>query len=253
MANPQDIKYSPKLQELVKWKYINEVNQRLDQGDTPNSVWTFIKANGLQIGRPLVYEYAKMRKKALVDGLNIEHMISNAKPDPTSLFDKNDPLTKSSSSKLKSEIDALDRLIQSGYNTLLAWGDRPIAPKTMMEAIKLKSELTDGNHGYLTNYGMENLRQIEQTKYNLIMQHLIQYIPEDMREEAINQIETIEDNYYQTTDYYEEYLRSRGDLSEIMIQKRLEEVAEKQKQLQEEENIDTDLEENNMNSDNNEE
>ena len=226
-----EVKISPKLQELCRWEHIDEVNRRLDQGDTPNSVWQFVKANGLHISRPLIYDYAKMRKKALVDGLNIEHMIGSVtKP----VIDKDDPATKSSTQKLKSEIDALDMIIQGGFNTLKAWADRPIAPKTMMDAIKLKSELTDGNHGFLTNYGIEQLKVIEQNKYQLLMEHLISYIPEDKKQEAIDKLETIEDEYYQTTDYYEEYLRSRGDLSENQIAKRLEEVKYLQKSHKEE-------------------
>ena len=216
-----ETKISPKLIELCKWKHIQEVNNRLDQGDTPNSVCTFINKNGFKISTPLIYEYAKLRKKALVDGLNIEHMIGIAgKP----LVDKDDPNTKSSMQKLKSEIDALDCLIQAGFRTLQEWGDRPIAPKTMMDAIKLKNELTDGNHGFLTNYGMEQLRAIEQNKYELIMNHLISYIPEDKRDEAVSAIEQIEDEYYQGTEYYEEYLRAK-ELPESEIQRRLEEAS----------------------------
>lgn len=213
-------KISPKLIELCKWKHINEVNNRLDSGDTPNSVCDFINANGFKISRPLIYDYAKMRKKALVDGLNINHMIGIASQP---IIDKDDPATKSTSRKLRSEIDALDMIIQGGYNTLKEWADRPIAPKTMMEAIKLKNELTDGNHGFLTNYGMEQLRAIEQNKYQLLLEHLISYIPEDKQQEAIDKMDTIEDEYYQTTDYYEEYLRAKG-LSEAEIEKRLTEV-----------------------------
>lgn len=214
-------KMSPKLAALCRWKHIDEVNNRLDQGDSPNSVATFINKNGFKISVPMVYDYAKLRKKALVDGINIEHMIGvSSKP----LVDKSDPSTRSTAEKLKSEIDALDKIIQGGYNTLLEWADRPIAPKTMMDAIKLKYELTDGNHGFLTNYGMEQLRSIEQNKYELLMQHLISYIPEDKRQEAIDRLEVLEDEYYRATPYYEEYLRSRGDLSENQIAERLKEV-----------------------------
>lgn len=213
-------KLSPKLIELCKWKHIQEVNNRLDAGDTPNSVCDFINANGFKISRPLIYDYARMRKKALVDGLNINHMIGVASQP---IIDKDDPVTKSTSQKLKSEIDALDMIIQGGYRTLQEWDDRPIAPKTMMEAIKLKNDLTDGNHGFLTNYGMEQLRAIEQNKYQLLIQHLISYIPEELQQEAIDKMDIIEDEYYQTTDYYEEFLRAKG-LSDAEIEKRLEEV-----------------------------
>ena len=216
-----ETKISPKLIELCKWKHIQEVNNRLDQGDTPNSVCTFINKNGFKISTPLIYEYAKLRKKALVDGLNIEHMIGIAgKP----LVDTNDPNTKSSMQKLKSEIDALDCLIQAGFRTLQFYSIHHCLRCYWSIFPFLKNELTDGNHGFLTNYGMEQLRAIEQNKYELIMNHLISYIPEDKRGEAVSAIEQIEDEYYQGTEYYEEYLRAK-ELPESEIQRRLEEVA----------------------------
>lgn len=205
---------SPKLVELCKWKNIQEVNNKLDAGESPNSVCTYINKNGFKISNPLIYEYSKMRKKALVDGLNIEHMIGIARK----------PLVEENvKTKLKSEIDALDRVIQQGYHTLLEWNDRPINPKTMMDAIKLKSELTDGNHGFLTNYGMEQLRAIEQNKYELIIEHLISCIPDAKKNEAVDKIGDIEFDYYKSTDYFEEYLRASGEYTEVEIQKLLEE------------------------------
>lgn len=221
--------FSPKLIELCKWKHIDEVNKRLDQGDSPNSVCDFINQNGFKISRPLIYQYAKLRKKAIVDGLNIEHMLGIASQP---IIDRSSTSNKSATAKLKSEIDALDLLIQGGFRTLQEWGDRPIAPKTMMDAIKLKNELTDGNHGFLTNYGMEQLRAIEQNKYQLIIDHLVSYIPEDQREEAVNQIEQIEDTYYQGTDYYEEYLKAKG-LTPEEIEQRMKELYPEEQSLEE--------------------
>lgn len=221
--------FSPKLIELCKWKHIDEVNKRLDQGDSPNSVCDFINQNGFKISRPLIYQYAKLRKKAIVDGLNIEHMLGIASQP---IIDRSSTSNKSAAAKLKSEIDALDLLIQGGFRTLQEWGDRPIAPKTMMDAIKLKNDLTDGNHGFLTNYGMEQLRAIEQNKYQLIIDHLVSYIPEDQREEAVNQIEQIEDTYYQGTDYYEEYLKAKG-LTPEEIEQRMKELCPEEQSLEE--------------------
>ncbi len=226
-----DVKMSPKLASLCKWKHIQEANNRLDQGDSPNAVATFINKNGFKISVPLVYEYAKLRKKALVDGINIEHLVGIAsKP----LIDNKDPAVKSTKAKLKSEIDALDKIIQGGYNTLIEWADRPISPKIMMDAIKLKNDLTDGNHGFLTNYGMEQLKEIEQKKYQLLMEHLISYIPEDKKQEAVDKISILEDEYYQTTPYYEEYVKALG-LSEEEQKKKLDEYYSKQEDIEIEE------------------
>ena len=221
-------KISPKLIEFSQWSKINEVNSRLDKGESPKSIHRWVVANGFSISHPWLYEYAKLRKKALVEGVSMEHILG-VMGKGTSVINVDDVTTKSTKEKLKSEIDALDLLIQGGYKTLLEWGNRPVTPKLMMDAIRLKNDLTNGQHGFLTNFGMEHLRDIENAKYSLIINHLISYIPEDKRVEAISKISEIEDNYYQTTDYYEEYLRVSGEFSEVEIDKKLQEWRSKRK------------------------
>lgn len=211
------MKISPKLMSLCRWKYINEVNKRLDDGESPLVVVKYINKMGFEISHPMVYEYQKLRKKALIDGINVEQLVGlSDKP----LIDLSDPQNKTTSRKLKSEIEALDILIEAGYNTLIEQADRPIPPKLMMDAIKLKYELTDGSHGFLTNYGMAELKELEQKKYQLLMEHLIRYIPKDKQKEAVDKMSAIEDEYYQGTQYYEEYVKSL-DISDKEKQKKL--------------------------------
>ena len=217
--NPEPSKMSPKLVEFSRWKLIGEVNSQLDSGVSPNSVYPWVVKNGFSISLPMVYEYARVRKKALVDGVSMEYVLGVVgRP----LVDKTSPEYQTTRDKLKSEIDALDMIVQRGYLLLKKNPDTEISPRDMMAAIKLKNELTDGNHGFLTNFGMKHLRDIENAKYSLIIDHLLSYIPDDKKAEAIERIAEIEDNYYQTTDYYEEYLRAAGDLSEDQIQRKLE-------------------------------
>ena len=220
---------SPKLVEFSRWRFIGEVNDKLDNGFTPNSIHSWVVEHGFSISLSMMYEYAKIRKKALVDGVSMEHLLGIA---GTPMVDKSSPEFQTTRDKLKSEIDALDLIIQRGYELIKKNPETEIAPKDLMSAIKLKNDLTDGNHGFLTNFGMEHLRDIENAKYSLIIEHLLSYIPEDKRIEAITRIAEIEDNYYQTTDYYEEYLRAAGEFSEDQIQKKLEIYKLNRSQLQ---------------------
>lgn len=238
MATPTqvtDIKFSPKLVALCKWKYIDEVNKKLDSGETAYAVANFINQKGFKISMPLVYEYSKMRKKALVDGANVEHMIGLAH-QPMRVVNKKDPQTAHTQEKLKSEIDALDKLIQGGYNTLLEWEGRPIAPKTMMDAIRLKNELTDGNHGFLTNYGIEQLRAIEQNKYQILMEYLMTFVPAKKKDAVLKHLDELEEEYYMSTPYYEEWLRAHDNLTEDEIKVKLDAYDRLQKQKEEQEN-----------------
>lgn len=227
--NPEPTKISPKLIEFSRWRFISEVNAKLDNGVSPKTMYPWIVEHGFSISLSMVYEYAKMRKKAMVDGVSMEHILGIV---GTPMVDKSSHSFQTTQDKLKSEIDALDIIIQRGYEMIKKNPDTEIAPKDMMAAIKLKNELTDGNHGFLTNFGMEHLRDIENAKYSLIIDHLLSYIPADKKPEAIERMSEIEDRYYQTTDYYEEYLRASGELSEDQIQKKLEIYKLNRSQLQ---------------------
>lgn len=201
------VKLTPKLQELCLWDKIDKVNAMLDDGESPGSVHTWIVRNGFRISHPLVYEYANIRKDAIAKGLTMDHLLGTV-PN-RDIVDKKDEMTRVRISNLRSEIDALDLVIQKGYENLVHM-DAPIPVNLMMTAIKLKSELTGGYNGYLTNYGLEQLRDVEQKKYEVIIAHLLSFIPENKREQAAKSLETVEEEYYKGTEFYDEYLRAKG-------------------------------------------
>jgi hypothetical protein len=228
MVLPVD-KISPKLKELVGWEKIDEVNRMLDLGETPNAVCKWINKNGFKISPPLIYDYAKLRKYAVVNSMTMEKILGIEK--------KKQPKMKTGESfsqrktKLTSELDALDAIIDLGYNSIQTlWQDKPIPISVMMQAIKLKNELTDNQHGFLTPYGIEQLTLMEKEKYQVLTDTLLQYVPEALREEALNAMEEAEENYYKncsSSQYYEEYLRACG-LSEEEVQRKLKEAEQEQ-------------------------
>lgn len=228
------IKLSPKLIELCKTPLIDSVNAMLDAGESPNSVCKYINQNNFKISTPLVYEYAKIRKQCIIDNINIEHILGVIrKPvqmEKTSSFNQK-------KQTLKSEIEALDRVIQLGYTSLERfYGDdtgqvgKPVPIATMMSAIQLKNSLTEGSHGFLTDYGLTQLREIEKQKYEIVIDMIMSYIPEEQQQEVLDKIEETEDEYYAHTEYYEEYLRAKG-LSDEDVMKKLQQLEKEQQEM----------------------
>lgn len=227
--NLKDLKISPKLKDLAVWEHIDEVNRMLDMGETPNSVHKWINKHGFKISPPLVYDYAKLRKYAVVNSMTMEKILGIEKSKQPKM--KTGESFNQRKTKLTSELDAIDAIIDMGYNSIQTiWKDKPIPISILMQAIKLKNELTDNQHGFLTPYGIEQLTLMEKEKYQVLTDTLLQFVPEEQREEALNAMEEAEENYYKncsSSQYYEEYLRACG-LSEDEIQRKLKEAEQEQ-------------------------
>ena len=233
--NLKDLKISPKLKDLAVWEHIDEVNRMLDMGETPNSVHKWINKHGFKISPPLVYDYAKLRKYAVVNSMTMEKILGIEKSKQPKM--KTGESFNQRKTKLTSELDAIDAIIDIGYNSIQTiWKDKPIPISILMQAIKLKNELTDNQHGFLTPYGIEQLTLMEKEKYQVLTDTLLQFVPEEQREEALNAMEEAEENYYKncsSSQYYEEYLRACG-LSEEEIQRKLKEAEQEQDNSEEE-------------------
>lgn len=227
------VKLSPKLIELCKSPWIDSVNAMLDAGESPNSVCKFVNGKGFKISVPLMYEYSKIRKQCIINNINIEHIMGVAKQPDVQV--KKGANFQGRKNKLKSEIDAIDRVIQLGYDSLeMFYGQengigKPVPIATMLAAIQLKNNLTEGAHGFLTAFGLNQLREVEQQKYAILFDTMMSFIPDELKDEVQAKVAEVEDEYYQTTDYYEEYLRAKG-MSEEDIAKRIEELELAQKQ-----------------------
>jgi hypothetical protein len=237
MVLPID-KISPKLKDLAGWEKIDEVNKMLDMGETPNSVCKWINKNGFKISPPLIYDYAKLRKYAVVNSMTMEKILGIEKSKQPKM--KTGESFNQRKTKLTSELDVLDIIIDRGYNSIQTyWDNKPIPISILMQAIKLKNELTDNQHGFLTPYGIEQLTLMEKEKYQVLTNTLLQFVPEENREDALNAMEQAEEEYYKncsSAQYYEEYLRACG-LSEEEIQKKLREAEQEAEEKNTEESI----------------
>ncbi|MNH25730.1 hypothetical protein D3C79_857470 [compost metagenome] len=95
---------------------------------------------------------------------------------------------------VKNELEVLDTVIHLAMSALQ--NNPTIKLETALKAIELKNKLTEGKHAGLTNYGLDQLRELEQAKFNAMVQVVMQYVPEDKHEELESAIAQAERNFY---------------------------------------------------------
>lgn len=219
-------KLTPSMIEMCKQPFMEQVNAMLDSGESPNSVTEWINQQGFKISAPTVYKYAKIRQRCIMDGVETEIILENSKGFHPSIIatGNNDPLLEDRRQKAKSSIQILDRLIQLGAENLekeYASGEKKVNAQLLLQVIQTKRQVSED--GTLTEYGIQQLRELEKNKYEMIIDLVMQYVDPAKHKEVLEKITKTEDEFYQDTEYYEEYLRSRG-LNDDEIRKRMREV-----------------------------
>lgn len=215
---PLETKYY-KLEKLVQWEHIDEVNEMLLAGVTPRVISEWCKDKGFSISHPKLYEYKSILQKALAKQVTVERLLGMGVPKRSPIVLQSLGITEAKN-MVKAEMEVLDMIIQKGYNSLLASPEIKVADA--MKAIEMKNKLTQGAHGGLTGFGLDQLRELEQAKFDAIIQVVMKYLPEDKIEELQEAVSEAERVFYeqQAPEYAEEY--------EKAIQEGIEEDPENQ-------------------------
>jgi hypothetical protein len=196
-----------KLEKLVKSEYIDEVNEMLLNGVSPHTVSKWLKDRDFTISHPKLYEYKDMLQTALTKRITVERLLGIGVPKRTPIQLQALGLA-SAKNMVRNEMEILDGIIQLGMSSLTA--NPTIRLQDAMRAIELKTKLTGGTHGGLTNYGLEQLRELETRKFQAIVDIVLQYLPEDKHAELDTAISAAERRFYEeeAPEYLEEYDKS---------------------------------------------
>lgn len=207
-------------------KLSKEVNKMIDLGASNADIKRYLESKNYAISRTYISKYKKIRQSLTAEENSLEDFIGKSPVSKLIESQEKEMQEGSQSNKLKSDLEFLDMVIQTGSDqlkTLIKENDYLITIENVFEAIKLKDKLTDGALGGYTNFGIKNLQEITENKYMALIRLMFNYIPTDKKEAALKDLELAEEDYYKQTDYYEEYLRSIG-ASEKDIQKKLKEL-----------------------------
>jgi hypothetical protein len=196
-----------KLEKLVKWEHVDQVNDMLMNGVSPHKVSEWCKEKGFNISHPKLYEYKDMLQTAITKHITVERLLGIGVPKRTPIVMQALGLT-SAKNLVKNEMEVLDAIVQRGYDALTQ--SPTIKIQDALRAIELKNKLTQGQHAGLTNYGLDQLRELEQAKFQAIVSVVLQYLPEEKHEELQEAISIAEREFYETQapEYLEEYERT---------------------------------------------
>jgi len=214
MTKPLETRYY-RLEKLVKWERIEEVNEMLMNGISPIRVTDFCKENGFQISHPKMYEYKEMLQTAIAKQITVERLLGIGVPKRTPIQLQALGIT-AAKDMVKNEIDVLDAIVQRAYDALTQ--NPTVKLQDGMRAIELKQKLTGGAHGGLTNYGLDQLRAVEKAKFEAMVSVVLQYVPEDKHMELEQAIQDAERAYYENEapELLEEYEKTlQTEIDEI--------------------------------------
>lgn len=206
-------KLPEKLEKLSKEKWIEKLHEKILAGEPLTALHLFVKSKKFEISQSYLNRYrqyylSKEREKDKIsdflDGGNVGDFIN-----------KDEPITYKD--KIKSNLEYIDNIIQEGDRQFKKLQKKMeedesilLPPNVVFEAIKLKNQLTGGSDYNLTDYGIEYLQKITEEKYKELMRVMFSYIPEDKKDELIIKLNYKEEEFYSKTDYYEDYLISKG-------------------------------------------
>lgn len=206
--------------------FIDEVNKMIEVKTSLKDIKAYLNKQGFNISTAYLGRYRKIRKSYSAEENNLEDFIKKA-PVKKLIEDQEKEIQSGSQvNKLKSDLEFLDMVIQSGSDqlkTLIKENDYLITIDNVFKAIELKDKLTDGALAGLTQFGIKNLQEITEQKYMQLLQSMFKHVPDNEKQKVLFELEEVEEDYYKGTDYYEDYLRNIGK-TEKEIQKKLKEV-----------------------------
>ena len=207
-----------KIRELMEEPYIGEVDKLIRDNKTLNEIRVFILDKGFKISKAYIGKYKKYLLQENTKDKYLSEFIDENRLSKKIFREPERPITKED--KIKSDLVFIDNVIQEGAKRFRDnKEDIPITLYDVFQAISLKDKITGGASYGLTNYGVKCLAQMTEDKYYKIITILMEYIPEDKKEEVIGLVEVAEEDFYKHTEYYEEYLTARGYSREEIIRK----------------------------------
>jgi nitrogen regulatory protein PII len=199
-----------KLEALIKWKHVEEVNKMLIAGVSGHRVEEWCRQHGFEISHPKLYEYKGMLLDCISKNITVADKLGIGTGKKLTELIAAQPAVQATTQHVKNEMQVLDTIIEKGFSTLLNTAGG-VNIKDAMKAIELKNKITGGSHNNLTGYGMEYIKELEQAKFEALVEVVKQYVAPAVYPELEKAIELAEENFYKVRapELLEEYEKAK--------------------------------------------
>lgn len=202
-----------------------KVDTLLDEGKTPAYVAEFCKNQGFDISKGSINNYKNKREEAIRTGVPLEHLLDKRQTtgdiiELRPVIDKVAPAMDTyntgfadTEKKAVTTLTFLEALVEKGMKAI---ENTPVVdPALALKAVKMIDDISGGNSGGLTVYGMQEMRLKMKAIETAYMTVIMEYIPEDKHNEVFDRFEEAERDFFDNLDLSAEGQKMSNALKEL--------------------------------------
>lgn len=218
-GSKKDMKQGSVLLQLYEYKLLaSKVDEALDTGVTLADIVELCEQYDFEISKATLSRYKGKREESIKEGVPLVELLDQRKKNGNIVdinskrqnlgaieeLDGDERLNRAFEpvDKVYNDIQVLDDMIQKMYNGLQHVN--MVDPALGLRAIETKAKLTGNSMQGLSLVGLRELKLRVQAKTTAMTEVMLQYIPEDKHEEALEAIELAEKEFYENLDLSEE-------------------------------------------------
>lgn len=227
----KDMKQGSILIQLYENKLLSsKVDEALDSGETYDYIIELCETYDLEISKASLSRYKTKRTEAITSGVPLEELLDMRKKSGNVIdiqSKKADTMGQGKSGaeryddtfntldKVYNDIQVLDEVIQKMANGLKY--TEVVEVPLGIRAIEARAKITNNSLGGLSLIGLRELKLRGSAKNDAMLSVLLKYIPEELHEEVLQDIERTEQEYYENLDLTEESKRITSALEQAGI------------------------------------
>lgn len=201
----------------------SKVDEALDEGKTYDYIIQLCESYKFDISKGSLTRYKEKRREAMETGLDLEDILDKRRKTGN-VVDIKSKERKASEPTMYEDVFSKDKIIINDIEVLdtiiakaakaLEFTDAIEAPLAI-RAIEAKAKITQNQLGGVSLVGLKEMKLRSMAKESAMTEIILKYIKEDLQEEVINEMERVEQEFYDNLDLTDEGRRISSALKQL--------------------------------------